>query len=150
MASAGAGDASGSDLALLAHRAADRPEVLVVDDVDLVATERARLEPASAGHALLVTPAVRRPGSTLLCHYLQPTFVCRIVSGRKALESSGGRGTGPAARPHCERLLFPFERGVVVGGAARSRPRGVGGAGGGRGGAPLGGAGGTPAPPARA
>src|SRR3954470_2521061 len=117
MASAGAGDASGPDLALLAHCAADRPEVLVVDDVDLVATERARLEPASAGHALLVTPAVRRPGSTLLCHYLQPTFVCRIVSGRKALESSGGRGTGTRRQTALRAALCPLERDVVVAGA---------------------------------
>src|SRR4051812_50222159 len=110
MPPAGPGDTSGTDLALLAHSAAQRAEVLVVDDVDLVATERARLEPASAGHALLVTPAVRRPGSTLLCHYLQPTFVCRIVSRRKALESSGGRGARPPPPPPFERGPLPLNR----------------------------------------
>src|SRR5687768_8652454 len=58
----------------------------------------------------------------------KPTFVCRIVSGRKALESSGGRGTGPAARPRCERLVY-LERDVVVrpgAGARRLKVAGVG------------------------
>src|SRR4051794_26888292 len=86
MASAGARDASGADLALLAHRAADRPEVLVVDDVDLVATERARLETGTAAHALLVTPASSRTGSTLLCHYLQAYL---RLSNRLTPQSAG-------------------------------------------------------------
>src|ERR687895_729665 len=69
---AGASDASGADLALLAHRAAQRAEVLVVHDVDLVATERARLEAGATAHALLVTPTSSGgTGSTLLCHRLQ-------------------------------------------------------------------------------
>src|SRR4051812_8463331 len=54
---AGASDASGADLALLAHGAAQRAEVLVVDDVDLVAAELAGLAPAASRWTLLVAPA---------------------------------------------------------------------------------------------
>src|SRR5207253_1742230 len=62
-------DASRADLALLAHRPAQRAEVLVVDDVDLVAAERARLEPAAcSGTLTTVTPAARLLPATLLCH----------------------------------------------------------------------------------
>src|SRR5918912_188025 len=63
VAPAGAGDPGRADLALLAHRAAQRAEVLVVDDVDLVPAELARLAPAAAGWALLVTPARRLPAT---------------------------------------------------------------------------------------
>src|SRR4051812_12412852 len=63
------GDAGGADLALLAHRPPQRAEVLVVDEVDLVAAERARLEPAASAWALPVTPApLCRGPATLLRH----------------------------------------------------------------------------------
>src|SRR4051812_2972994 len=65
---AGASDASGADLALLAHRAAQRAEVLVINDVDLVAAELARLAPATARGALLVTPARCLLPATCFCH----------------------------------------------------------------------------------
>src|SRR5919108_2545262 len=59
MAPAGPGDAGGPDLALLAHGAAQGAEVLVVDDVDLVAAEGARL-PAPAGPRTLLAVASPR------------------------------------------------------------------------------------------
>src|SRR3954462_6972589 len=65
---AGARDASRADLALLAHRAAQRAEVLVVDDVDLVAAELAGLAPAASRRTLLVTPARCLLPATCLCH----------------------------------------------------------------------------------
>src|SRR4051794_11669229 len=65
---AGAGDASRADLALLAHRAAQHAEVLVVDDVDLVLAELAGLAPAAARCALLVTPARCLLPTTCFCH----------------------------------------------------------------------------------
>src|SRR2546423_11237626 len=66
---AGSGDARGADLPLLAHRPAKRGEVLVVDNVDLVPAELARLAAAAAGRSLAPVPPAARaltPG-TLLC-----------------------------------------------------------------------------------
>src|SRR5436305_2940922 len=70
VAAAGAGDARGADLPLLAHRAAERREVLVVDHVDLVPAELAWLAPASAGRALASVPPAAGAllPATLLCH----------------------------------------------------------------------------------
>src|SRR3954453_6452774 len=69
MPAAGPRDASRADLALLAHRAPQRAEVLVVDDVDLVAAERARLAPATPALTLPVTPSpLSRGPATLLRH----------------------------------------------------------------------------------
>src|SRR4051794_20858271 len=69
VAPAVAGDTGRADLALLAHSPPQRSEVLVVDDVDLVAAELARLAPAAATLALLVTPATLGRGpATLLRH----------------------------------------------------------------------------------
>src|SRR3954451_22766813 len=65
---AGASYASRADLALLAHRAAQRAEVLVVDDIDLVAAELARLAPAASRWTPLVTPARCLLPATCLCH----------------------------------------------------------------------------------
>src|SRR3954469_25678168 len=65
---AGASDACRADLALLAHRAAQRSEVLVVDDIDLVAAELARLAPAASRWTLLVTPARCLLPATCFCH----------------------------------------------------------------------------------
>src|SRR4051794_3800659 len=65
---AGAGDAGGADLALLAHRAAQHAEVLVIDDVDLVTAELAWLAPAASRWALLVTPARCLLPTTCFCH----------------------------------------------------------------------------------
>src|SRR5947199_4181700 len=62
------GDPGRADLALLAHRPAHGAEVLVVDDVDLVAAELAGLAPASARWTLLVTPARCLLPATCLCH----------------------------------------------------------------------------------
>src|SRR3954468_15489368 len=65
---AGASDASRANLALLAHRAAQRAEVLVVDDIDLVAAELARLAPAASRWTLLVTPTRCLLPATCFCH----------------------------------------------------------------------------------
>src|SRR5512134_2581243 len=59
VAAAGAGHTRRADLALVADRPAQRCEVPVVDDVDLVTAERARLAPPAAGRTLAATaPAV--------------------------------------------------------------------------------------------
>src|SRR4051794_34694762 len=71
MAPAGSRDAGGADLALLAHGAAQCAEVLVVDDVDLVPAERARLPtPAGARALTAIAPARLLPAvaTTLFCH----------------------------------------------------------------------------------
>src|SRR2546423_11283648 len=75
---AGSGDARGADLPLLAHRPAKRGEVLVVDNVDLVPAELARLSTASAGRSLASVPPAARAllPATPLCH-----------SGRTCLDS---------------------------------------------------------------
>src|ERR671911_1886305 len=65
-----AGHARRADLALVADRAAQRREVLVVDYVDLLPAERARLEAPPRG-ALAAGPALavpRRCSTTLLRH----------------------------------------------------------------------------------
>ncbi len=69
---AAAGDPGRPDLALVAHRAAQRGGVLVVDKVDLVAAERAWLTaPTASRPSLVVPPAVtRRLSATLPCHAL--------------------------------------------------------------------------------
>src|SRR3954467_4395719 len=68
MPTAGAWGAGRADPALLAHRATQRAEVLVVDDVDLVAAELAGLAPAASRWTLLVTPARCLLPATCLCH----------------------------------------------------------------------------------
>src|SRR3954468_13538444 len=71
MAPAGPRDAGGADLALLAHGAAEGAEILVVDDVDLVPAEGARLPTPSGARALTaVAPARLLPAvaTTLFCH----------------------------------------------------------------------------------
>src|SRR5256885_15845948 len=70
MAPARPGDAGRADLALLTHGAAQGAEILVVDHVDLVATEGARL-PATAGTWALLAVASARllpTATTLFCH----------------------------------------------------------------------------------
>src|SRR5438270_7975529 len=78
VAAAGSGDARGADLPLLAHRPAKRGEVLVVDNVDLVPAELARLAAAAAGRSLASVPPAAGAllPATLLCH-----------SGRTCLDS---------------------------------------------------------------
>src|SRR3954453_8812104 len=83
---AGARDASRADLALLAHRAAQRAEVLVVDDVDLVAAELAGLAPAASRRTLLVTPARCLLPATCLFH------ACSLLPVR----SQNGMSSSPA------------------------------------------------------
>src|SRR2546429_9873038 len=70
VAAAGSGDARGADLPLLAHRPAKRGEVLVVDNVDLVPAELARLSAGAAGRspASLPPAAGGLLAATLLCH----------------------------------------------------------------------------------
>src|SRR5436305_8098561 len=62
------GDPGRADLALLAHRPAHGAEVLVVDDVDLVAAELAGLAPAACGRALASVPPPGLLPATLLRH----------------------------------------------------------------------------------
>src|SRR4051794_32170033 len=65
---AGASDPGRADLALLAHGATQRAEVLVIDHVDLVTAELAWLAPAASRWALLVTPARCLLPTTCFCH----------------------------------------------------------------------------------
>src|SRR3954471_17906084 len=83
---AGARNAGRADLALLAHRAAQRAEVLVVDDLDLVAAELAWLAPAASRWTLLVTPARCLLPATCLCH------ACSLLPVR----SQNGMSSSPA------------------------------------------------------
>src|SRR5205085_10241834 len=71
MAPAASGDPGRADLALLAHGPAQRAEVLVVDDVDLVPAERAGLPPAASGRALSSVPSPGRLPAALLRHGLR-------------------------------------------------------------------------------
>src|SRR5262245_55968019 len=66
---AGAGDATGADLAALGHEATEARHVLVVDELDLVLAVRAGLATPAARAALLV-PATRwlRRRLALLSH----------------------------------------------------------------------------------
>src|ERR1700759_4918432 len=64
---AGAGDATGPDLAALGHEATQTGHVLVVDELDLVLPVRAGLATPAARAALLVPPAGRL-GAALLGH----------------------------------------------------------------------------------
>src|SRR5919107_1782448 len=57
VAPASAGDPPRADLAALGDEPAERADVLVVDVLDLVLAEQARLAAPSAGAALLVAPA---------------------------------------------------------------------------------------------
>src|SRR3954447_26498899 len=67
VAPAGAGDARGADLALVAHRAPEPRDVLVVDRLDLVAAIRAGLAAPASGRALPVpTPLVVAGSATSL------------------------------------------------------------------------------------
>src|ERR671914_1095391 len=93
MTTAGAGDASGADLALLAHGAAQRAEVLVVDDIHLVAAELTRLALAASCRSSLVTPAGRP--ATLLRHRLLSHLHGCTFAGHEPRESSEGT---PASR----------------------------------------------------
>src|SRR5436190_19539107 len=91
---AGARDASRADLALLAHRAAERAEVLVVDDVDLVAAELAGLAPAAARWTLLVTPARCLLPATCLCH----AYSLLPVRSQNGMSSSPALPAGALAK----------------------------------------------------
>src|ERR1051325_6015317 len=69
------GDAGGADLALLAHGATQRAEVLVVHDVDLVAAEGARLPAAAGTQALLaIAPPRLLPAPPPFCPPKTPPF----------------------------------------------------------------------------
>src|SRR2546430_13079898 len=67
VAPAGSRDPRGADLALLAHRPAKRAEVLVVDDVDLVAAERAWLGPGPSRGALAYLPSAGLLAAAVFC-----------------------------------------------------------------------------------
>src|ERR1044072_6852316 len=64
-----AGDPPRADLALLGDELAQRGRVLVVGLLDLLLAVRARLAPAAAGAALLVTSARGLATVALLSHY---------------------------------------------------------------------------------
>src|SRR4051812_282559 len=70
MAAAGSGDAARADLAAIRDELPERVDVLVVDELDLVAAVLAGLAAPAAGTALAITPA-RRPAA-LLCHVRKP------------------------------------------------------------------------------
>src|SRR5262245_26379466 len=70
MPPAGSGDAARTDLAAIRDELPERVDVLVVDELDLVAAVLAGLAAPAAGTALAITPA-RRPAA-LLCHVRIP------------------------------------------------------------------------------
>src|SRR3954453_23309053 len=73
---AGAGDAPRPDLAALRDELAQRFDVLVVDELDLVAAVLARLATAAATDTLAISPA-RRPAA-LLRHVRKPLLKCSL------------------------------------------------------------------------
>src|SRR5918997_5552168 len=96
VAPARTGDPRRANLALVADRPAQRSEVSVVDDVDLVTAERARLAPSTPGRDLAATaPAVaRRPStSTLVCHLVAPApSLLRDQNGMSSSDPPGLAG----------------------------------------------------------
>src|SRR3954454_7952113 len=64
------GDAARADLAAIRDELPERVDVLVVDELDLVAAVLAGLAASAAGTSLAITPA-RRPAA-LLCHVRKP------------------------------------------------------------------------------
>src|SRR5947209_4848102 len=117
VATAGARDARGADLALLAHRTPEGAEVLVVDDVDLVSAELAGLAAAAACRsALTLTPAGRCLPATLLCHAKKlPVSLKRNVVVPDAATCGGplevaGVGGNVALRHEPAAVLAPIAR----------------------------------------
>src|SRR3954464_9615386 len=102
MPTAGTGDPGRANLALLAHRPAQRAEVLVVNDVDLVAAELARLAPTAAPLALPVTPSRWSP-ATLLRHakssLTSSRTECRRPSPPRPRAPTGSHRCRPERRP---------------------------------------------------
>src|SRR3954466_8327596 len=102
VAAAGAGDARGADLALVAHRAPEPRHVLVVDGLDLVAAIRAGLATPASGRALPVSPppVVTAAASPTLLRPLclrppdleRDVVVRRPGPGRRLLKVAGVRG----------------------------------------------------------
>src|SRR5262245_45864969 len=125
MTPARTGDAARADLAPVRDELAERVDVLVVDELDLVAAVLAGLTTAAAGSAFAITPA-RRPAA-LLCHVRKPLLAtrsldrCRARRQRRPPDRVAERGR----RPRCGgAAVCRLERDVVVaggGGAARGR-----------------------------
>src|SRR3954471_5866520 len=83
------GDAPGADLPAVGDELPQGRDVLVVDELDLVAAERARLAPAGAASRDLLPPARRRPAA-LLGHWLEP-FEVVSTTGCSAMNAPGTR-----------------------------------------------------------
>src|SRR5829696_4578148 len=133
-------DAARADLATVGDELPQRGDVLVVDELDLVAAVLAGLPATAAGPALPVTPA-RRPAA-LLRHCWNPLLERKLVARRKAARrqdiasaamptrEGSGNGSTPV-RPAGEQPVGRrgdrgLERDVVVRGRAGAR-RGAGG-----------------------
>jgi hypothetical protein len=74
VAAARAGDAPRADLAALGHVLAERLDVLVVDLLDLVLAEQARLAAAAAHPALLVAATGGLAAVALLGHLVKSSM----------------------------------------------------------------------------
>src|SRR3954452_18199740 len=96
MATAGAGDPGRADLALVADRPPERPHVLVVDDVDLLAAVRARLAPPTGGAWLAA------PRSPFACTSASLLGHCRfrpLGRGQNGMSSSELPAAGAGSKP---------------------------------------------------
>src|SRR5262249_4337934 len=92
---AGSGDAARTDLAAIRDELPERVDVLVVDELDLVAAVLAGLAAPAAGSALAITPA-RRPAA-LLCPVRIPLGLPEVGWGT-ARRGSGNQPDGVAER----------------------------------------------------
>src|SRR5829696_4558761 len=90
---AGACHARGANLSLVTDRPAQRGEVLVIDDVDLLPAERAGLEAPAAGTALASGAALavpRRCSTTLLRHLYSCVLATPGSEGNVVVRSRSG------------------------------------------------------------
>ena len=108
---AGAGDARRADLALVADRAPQGSEVLVVDDVDLLPAERARLEaPASRGGPFPGGPRLRsRVRASPRCFATCVAPACSLRRDQNGMSSSA-EPPAAATGACCEVRRCPRER----------------------------------------
>src|SRR3712207_4560013 len=117
VAAACAGHARRADLALVADRAAQRGEVLVVDDVDLLPAERARLEtPARGALAAGAALAVPRRCSTTLLRHLCSCVLATPGSERNVVvrRPSGSHGPRREVRGVCRDVALGREAAAVL------------------------------------
>src|SRR5690349_3667925 len=105
---AGARDAARADLAAVRDELAQRGDVLVVDELHLVAAVRAGLAAAAAGPALPITPA-RRPAA-LLRHCWNPLWKPKTRRPAQAAPGQASASGANATREGSEKAYTAARR----------------------------------------